>query len=74
MEDVEDITPDEDVAYDLGPLDDDADDVTYLRWIVDFQRKNNSLMKGILKAIMGGCFGGQDDRTSVQEQTPHQSH
>ncbi|KAF3528523.1 hypothetical protein DY000_02040145 [Brassica cretica] len=74
MDDVEDITPDEDVAYDLGPLDDDADDLTYRRWMADFQRKNNSLMKGILKAITGGCFGGQDDRTSAQEQTPHQLH
>ncbi|KAF3601121.1 hypothetical protein F2Q69_00036419 [Brassica cretica] len=33
MDDVEDITPDEDTAYDMGPLDDDADDVTYRRWM-----------------------------------------
>ncbi|KAF3566999.1 hypothetical protein DY000_02015670 [Brassica cretica] len=74
MDDVEDITPDEDAAYELGPLDDDADDATYRRWMVDSQRKNNSLMKKILKAITGGCFGGQEGRTSVQKQTPQQSH
>ncbi|KAF3508930.1 hypothetical protein F2Q69_00007456 [Brassica cretica] len=74
MDDVEDITPDEDTAYDLGLLDDDADDTTYRRWMVDSQRKNNSLMKRILKAITGGCFGGQEGRTSAQEHTPQQSH
>ncbi|KAF2547824.1 hypothetical protein F2Q70_00021845 [Brassica cretica] len=42
--------------------------------MVDSQRKNNSLMKRILKAIIGGCFGGQEGRTSAQEQTPQQSH
>uniref|UniRef100_M4FIT0 Arabidopsis retrotransposon Orf1 C-terminal domain-containing protein n=1 Tax=Brassica campestris TaxID=3711 RepID=M4FIT0_BRACM len=74
MDDVEDITPDEDTAYELGPLDDDADDATYRRWIVDSQRKSNCLMKRILKAITGGCFGSQEGRTSAQEQTPQQSH
>ena len=74
MDDVEDITPDEDAAYDLSPLDDDADDATYHRWMVDSQRKNNSLMKRILKAITGGCFVGQEGRTSAQEQTLQQSH
>ncbi|KAF3601408.1 hypothetical protein F2Q69_00035347 [Brassica cretica] len=29
MDDVEDITPDDTVAYDLGPQDEDADDATY---------------------------------------------
>ncbi|KAF2600008.1 hypothetical protein F2Q68_00007855 [Brassica cretica] len=29
---------------------------------------------GILKAITGGCFGGQEPRTSAAEQTPQQSH
>ena len=58
MDEPEDITPDEATAYDLGPLDDDADDATYRRRMVDSQRKNNSLMKRILKAITGGCFGG----------------
>ncbi|KAF3517958.1 hypothetical protein DY000_02060252 [Brassica cretica] len=74
MDDVEDITPNEDAAYDFGPLDDDADDVTYWRWMVDSQRKNKSLMKRILKAITGDCFGSQEGRTSAQEQTPQQSH
>ncbi|KAF2593130.1 hypothetical protein F2Q70_00043298 [Brassica cretica] len=71
---LKDITPDEDAAYDFGPLDDDADDVTYWRWMVDSQRKNKSLMKRILKAITGDCFGSQEGRTSAQEQTPQQSH
>ena len=44
-----------DIAYDLGPLDDDADDAIYHRWMVDSQCKNNILMKRILKAITGGC-------------------
>ncbi|KAF2589821.1 hypothetical protein F2Q70_00039081 [Brassica cretica] len=70
MDDVEDITPDDHAAYDLGPLEDDEDDATYRRWMVDSQRKNNSLMMRILKAITGGFFGGQEGRTSEQEQTP----
>ncbi|KAF2574029.1 hypothetical protein F2Q70_00003250 [Brassica cretica] len=70
MDDVEDITPNEDDAYEFGPLDDDVDDATYRCWMVDSQRKNNSLMKRILKAITGGYFGGQEGRTSAQEQTP----
>ena len=74
MDDVEDITLHEDTAYDLGPLDDDADDATYRRWMVDSQRKKNSLMKRILRAITGGCFSGQEARTSAQENTPQQSH
>ncbi|KAG5393480.1 hypothetical protein IGI04_023443 [Brassica rapa subsp. trilocularis] len=32
MDEPQDITPDEATAYDLGPLDDDADDATYHRW------------------------------------------
>ncbi|KAF2618104.1 hypothetical protein F2Q68_00038955 [Brassica cretica] len=74
MDYVDDITPDEDTAYDLGPLDDDADDATYRRWMVDSQRKNNSLMKRIRRAITGGCFSGQEGRTSAKEHTPQQSH
>ena len=74
MDDVEDITPDEDTAYDLGSLDDDANDATYRRWMVDSQRKKNSLMKRILRAIIGGCFIGQEGRTSAQEHPPQQSH
>ena len=74
MDEPEDITPDEDTAYDLGPHDDDVDDATYRCWMVDSQRKNDSLMKRILKVITCGCFGGQEGRTSAQEQTPQQSH
>ncbi|KAF2620420.1 hypothetical protein F2Q68_00039224 [Brassica cretica] len=74
MDDVEDITPDADTAYDLAPLDDDTDDATYRRWMVDSRRKNNSLMKRILMAITGGRFGGQEGRTNAQEHTPQKSH
>ncbi|KAF3598470.1 hypothetical protein F2Q69_00038485 [Brassica cretica] len=42
--------------------------------MVDSQRKNNSLMKRILKTITGGCFGGLEPRPSAAEQTPQQSH
>ncbi|KAF3529866.1 hypothetical protein DY000_02041171 [Brassica cretica] len=58
MDYVEDITPDEDTAYDLSTLDDDADDATYHRWMVDSQCKNDRLMKRILRTIIGGCFSG----------------
>ncbi|KAF3535801.1 hypothetical protein F2Q69_00019334 [Brassica cretica] len=74
MDEPEDITPNEETTYYLGPLDDDADEAAYRRWMVDSQRKNNSLMKRILKAITGGCFGGQEPRPSAAEQTPQQSH
>ncbi|KAF2562840.1 hypothetical protein F2Q70_00014760 [Brassica cretica] len=56
MDEPEDITPNEETAYDLGPLDDDADEAAYRRRMVDSQRKNNSLMKRILKAITWGMF------------------
>ena len=43
MDDVEDITPDEDAAYDLGPLDDDADDATYRAgWLISSARTTAS--------------------------------
>uniref|UniRef100_M4DXR1 Uncharacterized protein n=1 Tax=Brassica campestris TaxID=3711 RepID=M4DXR1_BRACM len=42
--------------------------------MVDSQRKNSSLMKRILKAITGGCFGGQEPQPFPHEQTPQQSH
>ncbi|KAF2578181.1 hypothetical protein F2Q68_00003318 [Brassica cretica] len=63
----EDITPNEETAYDLGPLDDDADKAAYRRWMVDSQWKNSSLMKRILKAITGGCFGGQEPQPAAAE-------
>ena len=65
MDEQEDITPDEATAYDLGPLYDDAYDATYCLWMVDSQQKSNSLMKRILKAIMGDCFGGQEPQPSA---------
>ncbi|KAF2553536.1 hypothetical protein F2Q68_00035216 [Brassica cretica] len=74
MDELEDITPDEETAYDLGPLDDDADEAAYRRWMVDSQRRNNSLMKRNLKAITGLCFGGQEPQPSAAEETPQQSH
>ncbi|WZZ43365.1 hypothetical protein YC2023_039624 [Brassica napus] len=64
-----------DNAYDLGPLDDDADDAAYHRWMVDSQRKNNSLMKRILKAITGGCMGAPSTAEPRQDQpTPSNCH
>ncbi|KAF3555525.1 hypothetical protein F2Q69_00013293 [Brassica cretica] len=63
-----------DTAYDLGPLDDNADDATYRRWLVDSQRKNNSLMKRILKAITGGCLGAPSTAAPRQEQPAPRSH
>ncbi|KAF3543244.1 hypothetical protein DY000_02005416 [Brassica cretica] len=70
MEDVEDITPDADPSYDLGELADVTDDQAYRRWMVDSQRKNNSLMRRILHLVTGGCIGGCNQRQSPAEQTP----
>ncbi|KAL0660709.1 hypothetical protein Bca4012_097546 [Brassica carinata] len=70
MEDVEDITPESDPSYDLGELADVTDDQAYRRWMVDSQRKNNSLMRRILHPVTGGCIGGSDQRQSPIEQTP----
>ncbi|KAL0656560.1 hypothetical protein Bca4012_077144 [Brassica carinata] len=42
--------------------------------MVDSQRRNNSLMKRILKAITGLCFGGQEPQPSAAEETPQQYH
>ncbi|KAF2576639.1 hypothetical protein F2Q70_00003642 [Brassica cretica] len=63
-----------DNAYDLGPLDDNADDATYHRWMVESQRKNNSLMKRILKAISGGCMGAPSTYEPRQDQPTPRSH
>ncbi|KAF2545522.1 hypothetical protein F2Q70_00021304 [Brassica cretica] len=63
-----------DTAYDLGPLDDDADDADYRRWMVDSQCKNNSLMKRILKAITGGCLGTPSTAEPRREQPTPSSH
>ncbi|KAL0826628.1 hypothetical protein Bca101_050305 [Brassica carinata] len=73
MDDVEFVRTDGgDNAYDLGPLDDNADDATYRYWMVDSQCKNNSLMKRILKAITGGCMGAPSTAEPRQDQlTPH---
>ncbi|KAF3512288.1 hypothetical protein F2Q69_00004497 [Brassica cretica] len=60
MEDVEDITPDTDPSYDLGELADVTDDQAYRRWMVDSQRKNNSLIRRILHLVAGGCIGGSN--------------
>ena len=70
MEDVEDITPEADPSYDLGELADVTDDQAYRRWMVDSQRKNNSLMRRILHLVTGGCIGGSNQRQSPAEQTP----
>ncbi|KAF2567120.1 hypothetical protein F2Q68_00025953 [Brassica cretica] len=63
-----------DTGYDLGPLDDDADDATYCRWMVDSQRKNNGLTKRILKAITGGCLGTPSTAEPRREQPTPSSH
>ena len=60
MEDVEDITSESEPSYDLGELADVTDDQAYRRWMVDSQRKNNSLMWRILHLITGGCIGGSN--------------
>ncbi|KAF3603575.1 hypothetical protein F2Q69_00037029 [Brassica cretica] len=63
-----------DTAYDLGPLDDNADDATYRRLLVDSQHKNNSLMKRILKVITGGCLGAPSTAEPRQEHATPSSH
>ncbi|KAF2618511.1 hypothetical protein F2Q68_00040163 [Brassica cretica] len=70
MDDVEDITPEADLSYKLGELADVTDDQAYRRWMVDSQRKNNSLMRRILHLVTGGCIGGSTQRQSPTEQTP----
>ncbi|KAF2533141.1 hypothetical protein F2Q70_00029551 [Brassica cretica] len=51
-----------DIAYDLGPLDDDADDAIYHRWMVDSQCKNNSLE---LHWMRDRPDGGKEEKKSV---------
>lgn len=70
MDDVEDVTPDADGANDLDDLADVADDHAYRCWMVDSQRKNNNLMKRILRAITGGCIGGQEEQTQQRTRRP----
>ncbi|KAF3496421.1 hypothetical protein DY000_02052160 [Brassica cretica] len=70
MEDVEDITPEAEPSYDLGELADVTDDQAYRRWMVDSQRRNNSLMRRILHLITGGCIGGSNQRQPPAEKTP----
>ncbi|KAG2311671.1 hypothetical protein Bca52824_023228 [Brassica carinata] len=45
-----------------------------IRWMIDSQRKNNSLLKRILKTITGGCFKGQQEREDEQEQSQRTGH
>ncbi|KAG5411699.1 hypothetical protein IGI04_008018 [Brassica rapa subsp. trilocularis] len=70
MDDVEDITPEADPSYDLGELADVTDDQAYRRWMVDSQRKNNSLMRRILHLVTGGCIGGSAQRQSTTDRPP----
>ncbi|KAL0713112.1 hypothetical protein Bca4012_020090 [Brassica carinata] len=72
MDDVEDVTPD--TMYDVEDIEDGFDDETYHRWMIDSQRKNNSLMKRILKVSTGGCFKGQQEREDEQEQSQQTGH
>ncbi|CAN7089687.1 unnamed protein product [Brassica rapa subsp. narinosa] len=69
-DDVEDITPPADGAYDLEDLTDVTDDHAYRRWMVDSQKKNNSLMKRILRALTGGCIRSQVERTTQGTRRP----
>ncbi|KAG5393276.1 hypothetical protein IGI04_023239 [Brassica rapa subsp. trilocularis] len=70
MDDVVDVTPSADSAYDLEDLTDVTDDHAYRRWMVDSQKKNNSLMKRILRAITRGCIGSQDEQTTQGTRRP----
>ncbi|KAL0734026.1 hypothetical protein Bca4012_010236 [Brassica carinata] len=63
MDDVENATPYDDGEYNLEDLADVTDDHAYRRWMVDSQKKNNSLLKRILKGITGGCIRGQGEQT-----------
>ncbi|KAF3596626.1 hypothetical protein DY000_02021133 [Brassica cretica] len=75
MDDVEFVRTDGgDNAYNLDPLDDNADDAAYRRWMVDSQRKNNSIMKRILKAITGGCMGAPSTAQPRHDQPTPSSH
>ncbi|KAL0647660.1 hypothetical protein Bca4012_045951 [Brassica carinata] len=75
MDDVEFFRTDGgDNAYDLGPLDGNAYDAAYRRWMVDSQRKNNSLMKRILKAITGGCMRAPSTDEPRHDQPTPSSH
>jgi len=69
-DDVEDMAPPADGAYDLEDLTDVTDDHAYRRWMVDSQKKNNSLMKRILRALTGGCIGSQDEQTTQGTRRP----
>ena len=69
-DDVEDITPPADGTYDLEDLTDVTDDHAYRRWMVDSQKKNNSLMKRILRALTGGCIRSQDEQTTQGTRRP----
>uniref|UniRef100_A0A0D2ZVD0 CCHC-type domain-containing protein n=4 Tax=Brassica TaxID=3705 RepID=A0A0D2ZVD0_BRAOL len=64
------MAPPADGAYDLEDLTDVTDDHAYRRWMVDSQKKNNSLMKRILRALTGGCIGSQDEQTTQGTRRP----
>ncbi|WZZ86315.1 hypothetical protein YC2023_114894 [Brassica napus] len=63
-----------DTGYDLDPIDNDADDAAYRHWMVDSQRKNNGLMKRILKAITGGFLGTPSTAEPRREQPTTSGH
>lgn len=72
MDDVEDVTPTDGGDFDLDPHLDLDDEAAYRKWMVDSQRKNNSLMKKILRLITGGCFAGQSGQE--EQRTPQTTH
>ncbi|KAJ4917350.1 Uncharacterized protein Rs2_02900 [Raphanus sativus] len=70
MDNVEHVTPPADGKYDLEDFTDVTDDHAYRRWMVDSQKKKNSLLKRILRAITGGCIGGQEEHTPQSTRRP----
>ncbi|KAL0722800.1 hypothetical protein Bca4012_037399 [Brassica carinata] len=70
MDDVEDVTLNADEEYNLEDLADVTDDHAYRRWMVDSQKKNNSLSRRILRGITGGCIRGQGEQTQQRTRRP----
>src|SRR5690606_5894211 len=70
MDEVEDVTPIDDEDYNLEDLTDVTDDHAYRRWMVDSQKKNNSLLRRILKGITGGCIGNQGHQPRQRARRP----
>src|SRR5690606_26098812 len=70
MDDVEDVTPNADGEYDLEDLADVTDDHAFRRWMVDSLKKNNNLLKRILRGITSDCIGGQGEQPRQRTRRP----